>query len=143
MPTFIDYSKFELLVDLKDVQKGLRKAGTVVRKNAQALILAPASGKKYGKHRASAPGNAPASLKGVLASSFKTSMKKNAVTIKDTAPHATLLELGTRDRVTKTGKSRGKMEARPYLSLALANTDVQGILTAKLENIIEKRTTFK
>jgi hypothetical protein len=158
---FISSSKFQLLVDKKELRKALRKVGNDLKKTAKALILAPKSGIHYGKHVASLPGEAPASLTGALSNSMKVSVKKDTLKVTDTSFYALMLEAGAhgggRAKGGKSGKSTRKyvrgnntrvattdreVAPRPFLSEALKIVPVQTILDASLKNIITKRTTF-
>lgn len=132
MTNYIGIQKFELLIDKKDLRKALRKVGNQVKHTAKGLILEAGTGKKYGKHTASLPGMAPASLTGTLANSMKVSVRKETVRISDVAYYALFLEAGTK-------KAKGSIAPRPFLSQAFEKTDVQGILDKSLENIIDSR----
>jgi hypothetical protein len=166
---YVSKSDFGLLIDKKDLRKALRKVGNQVKANARQLILAPKTGVQYSsasgwnratsrRHTASAPGEAPASKTGLLASSMKVTLKKDTITVTDAAWYAVALEAGAtgggRGKGGKSGKSirltGGRRSAttdriiapRPYLSTALEQTDVESVLVASLNTIIQKRTTF-
>lgn len=86
----------------------LAKAALLIRADAQKLIQqGPKSGQMYGDHRASAPGEAPATDTGNLVRSITIDKPTpDAVTITCRAPYAAALELGTDD---------GRIEERPFM----------------------------
>ena len=66
------------------------------------------SGRMYGKHQASAPGEPPAKLSGDLAKSIKVQrVNQYASSVRVTQPYAIYLEYGT-----------GKIQPRPYMTVA-------------------------
>lgn len=120
--------------DKKLLRKVLRQAGNEIKATARSLIGRSASGRKYGAHIASAPGQPPGSVTGALASSLKVSVKGDRVRVTDTALAAKFLETGavggggkgsaSIGRSHKRGGSKGKpqtkriMQPRPFLSVA-------------------------
>lgn len=94
---------------------GAQRAARIVISEAQRLIRdTPKSGKIYGFHQASAPGEPPASRTGNLLNSFQIQVTETAtmvtVSVGNTARYANFLEFGTR-----------KMAARPFMRPAYAN----------------------
>jgi len=84
-----------------------------VREEMTSLILTgPKTGRVYGAHQASAPGEAPASDTGQLVNSITTSVDPNTVdgTVGVGAAHGKALEYGTRN-----------MAPRPFARPALVN----------------------
>ena len=100
------------------VEKALLKGATDIERDAKISMRGPKSGKFYKtynkkkKHRASAPGEAPAVDTGRLRSSIKYSLvasgKLAEVIIGSDVEYAKYLEMGT-----------SKMEPRPFLQPAL------------------------
>ena len=59
--------------------RGMRKAGTIIIKEMRRLMVGePKSGRLYGRHRASAPGEPPASHTGRLVKSFGAKVERTA-----------------------------------------------------------------
>ena len=76
-----------------------------VAANIKRLMRLPKTGRRYGKHRASAPGEAPAiKSKKLIRSIGQPTLKGLQGSLKITAPYATFLEDGTRN-----------MAARPFV----------------------------
>jgi len=97
--------------DKRQLRRTLLSAGQEVAAVARSLIRgAAANGRKYGKHRASAPGQPPASLSGGLAASIKASMFRNGkvVSIRESKFYALFLEKGAEGGggATRTGGYR-------------------------------------
>lgn len=95
------------------VGRGVVKATEEVRKEAIRLILETAkTGRQYGKHRASAPGEPPASQTGTLVNRTVTDFDEIRLvgSVRFQTEYAMHLEVGTEN-----------MEARPYGRPALAN----------------------
>ena len=91
--------------------RGLDKTARLIRDEALRLILhTPKTGRMYGTHQASAPGEAPASETGRLISNFSIKKTGFKVEVTNTDPKAALLELGTR-----------RMRPRPFLAPATFN----------------------
>lgn len=107
--------------------RGMRKAGTVVIKEMRRLMLEePKSGRLYGDHRASAPGEPPASQSGRLVRSFKPEINKQGdkitLTISSSEPHFRWTEGGT-----------ARMKKRPLVEPAFKNSTPRIIATIALE----------
>ena len=97
--------------------RGLEAWGKLIIKDAQRLIkTTPRGGKKRGGHVASIAGQPPASATGVLISSFKIKREELKLEVINDAPHAGMLEGGTK-----------KMGARPFMKPAAINTTQKGI----------------
>ena len=102
----------------KVVNRNIRRAGLIVEGEAkQSIQRGTKSGKLYKRrsvvHQASAPGEAPASDTGCLASNISTTgpskqLQNIEIDIISKAPYSKFLEFGTRN-----------MEARPFLQPAL------------------------
>jgi HK97 gp10 family phage protein len=92
----------------------LRKAAYIVAGTAKQLIQrGPKTGRTYGKHTASAPGEPPASDTGNLVSSITVEeINDGQVNVICRAPYAAVLELGTDDGTT--------IEERPFMRPAAA-----------------------
>ena len=101
---------------MRGVGLGVDLAGQIVLAEVRRLILdTPKTGKIYGDHQASAPGEAPASETGELLSGLQVIIRGNqysrsAVIVSNSAK-SSMLEFGTR-----------KMAARPFMTPALNNT---------------------
>lgn len=112
----------------KQLNQGIAASGFVVQNEARRLVLSgPKTGKVYTrrnriKHRASAPGEAPASDTGTLVRSIITShdASKFTLIVHAKAKYAMFLEEGTR-----------RMKARPFMTVALQNKKAQIIAIFK------------
>jgi hypothetical protein len=96
-----------LVLDKKLLKATLRAAGNEVAGVARALVRKTAgSGRVRRGHRASAPGQPPASLSGKLAASIRVRMFKNGegVSIRATEFYAKMLETGARSGGGNTRK---------------------------------------
>lgn len=114
--------------------RGVVSATEIVRSEAISLILdGPKTGRVYRRrsveHRASAPGEAPASDTGRLVNSIRTDFDLGALVGKVIAStaYAAYLEYGT-----------AKMEARPYMRPALARKrkDVEATIAAAVRSAL-------
>lgn len=100
------------------VQRGLAAWGLLAVSRAKELILSgPKSGKIYGNHQASAPGEPPASDTGRLVSSLRWEFTGSRLSIRIIAgtEYAAYLEFGT-----------SIMLPRPFLRRAILETEAQG-----------------
>jgi HK97 gp10 family phage protein len=112
--------------------RALGECGLVVQAEARQLILkGPKTGRIYVRrgrirHRASAPGQPPASDTGTLVRSIVMDVDatKLTVSVGSNVKYAPYLELGTR-----------RMKARPFLSLALENkrSTIVKIIAARMK----------
>ena len=135
---------YAFTIDKKNLRRTLSAAGNEVAAAARALIRrSQGSGQLYSKpgggtYQASAPGQSPVSRTGVLAASIKIKPSRSgeAVTVRDTAFYALMLEAGA-----KGGQGSGKagvkgkrnkrgnvsspriLEPRPFLSVAAAQRE--------------------
>jgi hypothetical protein len=136
-----------VLIDLqqnlqKDQEAGLRKAlidiGAEVSQEAKKLIRnGPKTGRTYGSHTASAPGQAPANRTGRLMKSVKFRARNHTeMTVGAEAEYAGYMEKGTRGREEDTfGAGRfGAIKPRPFLIKAV-NNKAQDTVRIILENI--------
>jgi HK97 gp10 family phage protein len=112
--------------------RGMRKAGTVIIKEMRRLMTEePKSGRLYGTHRASAPGEPAASDTGRLVKSFLSKITKEndriVLTINSDQPHFKWVEQGTT-----------KMEKRPVVPPAVKNMTPQIIrlIAQEIHNVI-------
>lgn len=112
--------------------RGMRKVGTAIIKEMQRLMLEePKSGRMYKDHRASAPGEPPASQTGRLVRSFKPEINKQGdkivLTISSPQPHFRWTEGGT-----------SKMAKRPLVDPAVKNVTpkIVSILALELHKTI-------
>lgn len=106
------------------IARGTTKAAFILQKDARKRIMkGPKSGKRYGKHRASAPGEAPANDTGNLARSItvvaaRPSPNAQAIVMASTE-YAKALEYGTK----RAGPARnGEIRPRPFLRPAIEAT---------------------
>jgi hypothetical protein len=152
-------ASFEILVssatlelDKKFLRQALKQAALQVQKAAIQLVEnTSGAGRTYGKHQASAPGQAPASDTGYLTSHFKIKSisRGMGMTVSDDSWYALALEAGSKGGGGKKGKKnkRGKptttrvQEARPFLSTALNNNRVD--IERKINKAIETGLQFK
>lgn len=117
-------------------QTGLRKSGKIILDEMRRLILDEAkTGKMYGSHQASAPGEAPANETGELVESFTaevdTSIKdKPTLIIGARADHATFLEYGTKF-----------MAPRPFMRPAINNVQrrVEMAIALEIQKALNKK----
>ena len=111
-------------------EKGIKRAADLVVKEALRLILQTAkSGRFYGAHQASAPGEAPASQFGQLVAGFRIEIRGHKAVISNIAPHAPKLERGTQ-----------RMAARPFMAPAIANTSRKAF--DAIANSIKRETGY-
>jgi HK97 gp10 family phage protein len=147
----IRVSSATLELDKKFLKKALRQAANQVQKAAIQLINSTAgAGRMYGSHRASAPGQAPATDTGNLAKNFKIKMKNMTATVSDDAWYALSLEAGSKGGGGRKRLGRNRrgvptttriQEARPFLSTALDNNRVD--IERKLSIAIQQGIDFK
>ncbi|WP_395623421.1 HK97-gp10 family putative phage morphogenesis protein [Sphingomonas daechungensis] len=100
------------------VQRGLAAWGLLATARAKELVLSgPKTGKVYGNHQASAPGEPPASDTGRLVSSIRWEFTGSRLAIRVIAgtEYAAYLEFGT-----------SIMLPRPFLRRAILETEAQG-----------------
>ena len=114
------------------VLAGVVKATEAVRSEAIDLILnSPKSGKTYGQHLASAPGEPPASDTGYLVSQITTSYNERELTgtVKSGATYGPMLEFGTQT-----------IEPRPYMRPALDNKskEIQQFIAAAVVEAMQR-----
>lgn len=100
---------------MRGVDRGVDLAGKIILAEVKRLILdTPKTGRFYGSHQASAPGEAPASETGALVSGLQVQIRGNqhsrSAVIISSDPKASMLEFGTR-----------KMAPRPHMTPALIN----------------------
>lgn len=121
----------QLILNKDALKKELRLIGNEVKKKTQALIRSQAS---RNPHKSSQPGQAPASWTGNLAKLIRVQVKRNKVTITDTARYATALEAGA------TLNNGSVVAPRPYLSTVLdeMRPEIEKRLEAVLQLTMEK-----
>jgi hypothetical protein len=101
---------------LAGVDGGLRRTGEILIAEARRLILdTPKTGRMYGSHQASAPGEAPASETGALVSGlsvvFRGNQYSRTVVLSSNDPKSSWLEFGT-----------GRVAPRPFMTPTIINT---------------------
>jgi hypothetical protein len=80
-----------------DVFSKLKKLGINIRRDfLQEYQYGNKTGKLYGKHRASAPGETPAKITGFLGANLKNKQSQNILDIIDTSGYGEYLEFGTK-----------------------------------------------
>lgn len=100
------------------VERGLAAWGLLASSRAKQLVIeGPKTGKLYGSHQASAPGEPPASDTGGLVSSIRWEFTGSKLAIRVIAgtEYAAFLEFGT-----------SRMLPRPFLRRAILETEAQG-----------------
>jgi hypothetical protein len=145
---------YHFVHDKKLLKTVLRQAGQEVAKIDRALLRASGSGRKYGRHVASAPGAASAKLSGLLAKSVKVKVSKSgsSVRIIEDQYYAKFLEIGAKGGGRRKGggksrtrkgvvKTRRVMAPRPSLHLAYAK--VAGNLEARIKAALKGTIAFK
>ncbi len=152
----LDAATLEL--DKTLLKKVLRQAGAEVVKEAKALLRrGEASGRRYGRHTASAPGQSPATITGELAKSLgvKASRSGLSTTVTDSAGSATALETGsvggggphkgrTNAKARKLGIEQStvrKVAPRPFMEPALEK--VAGGLEARIKKAVDAGIDLK
>ena len=129
MPFTTSTDLVSFIMNKKDIKKALVAGAKLVAAEAKKEITASTpQGRHYGSHRASAPGQAPASRSGHLASSIKARAGAGtSATVIDSAWYALPLEKGAEGGGGKKG-SRNKdgvtmtprhLAARPFMEVAL------------------------
>jgi len=119
----------------KAVARGTTRAAMLVQGDARRRVMkGPKSGRRYGKHRASAPGQSPANDTGNLARSISVVAAAPAVEavayVQARTDYAAALEFGT----LRAGRGRGTViEARPFLRPAMEATRVRAAAIIKEE----------
>lgn len=98
--------KIERQVEEATWQVVQRRTEATLARAKESILSGPKSGRIYGEHQASAPGEAPANWTGELVASGATRYNRAQLygEVVFTAPYALALEYGTE-----------KMEPRPYL----------------------------
>ena len=109
----------QLLITSKEkVMESLLESGNDLKQTAIEDMHQSKSGKMYGSHQASAPGESPAEFYGKLIESIKVRQEGDSVIIGTVLNYGTYLELGT-----------SRIAARPWLNPAYKKT---------LPSVIEK-----
>jgi len=134
----------DVLIGIDDIKKkhqtglglALHDIGTqVVSKTKHLIETGKKTGRMYGKHQASAPGEAPANRTGRLANSGDYQVRNwQEMTVGETAEYAGYLEEGTRGREGADGKRVGKIKPRKHLLRAI-NSLARNTQQAILENV--------
>jgi hypothetical protein len=133
----ITVSSYALEYNKTHLRKVMRQAGKEIAATAKGLLSNAGTGRKYGSHISSAPGQPPSSKSGRLANSFTTALARGgeAVRISDLSPYSKSLEGGAQGgggknsasvgRSHKRGGAKGKpmtirmLAPRPFLSTAV------------------------
>ncbi|GAN84040.1 hypothetical protein [Novacetimonas hansenii] len=125
----IQVNEVMLKINMKPLRKELRIIAKEVKAKVQTLLRnSVPSGVKRGSHTASAPGEVPSLMNGLLAKAITYKIKKNKITITDGAYYALFLSAGAKN----TGKShKGTILPRPFMSVVLD----------EMKDEIEKRIT--
>lgn len=110
--------------DSAEIRRGLDHVMSIISRNTSAglavghravslmqgrILSGPKSGRTYGAHRASAPGESPASETGELVNGFSVTSRPGGAEVHNSAEHWSLLEYGT-----------SKMAPRPFVGAVLA-----------------------
>ncbi len=104
--------------------KALMASGYVLETAVKTDMAQPKSGRRYGKHQASAPGESPAMDTGVLAASVMTEADGDGVLVGTNSEYAEPLEFGT-----------ARMRARPFMQPAAERS--QGDMTDAAQKILK------
>jgi HK97 gp10 family phage protein len=108
--------------------RGVLKACHLLRNEALDLILRePKTGRQYGRHTASAPGEAPASDTGRLVQSIRVEHKGLQGSVIVGADYGLFLERGT-----------SRMSPRPFMTRAAKNSikKIEAIIAAELRKAL-------
>ena len=121
----ISYSQF----DRRHVRSAMSRAARVMANTLKATVRGRGAGRVYGRHTASAPGQPPARMTGNLVRSMKgrASRRGYALAVSAIAPHAAMLELGTR-----------RMDPRPAFEPVFAD---RGVMVGLLQQAYAKAIT--
>ncbi|MBS0984636.1 hypothetical protein, partial [Gluconobacter cerinus] len=124
----IELDEFMLKLNKKPFKRELRLIAKEIKQKTIALLKqSQPSGERRGSHTASAPGQAPALIDGLLANSITYKVKGNKVTITDGAYYSKFLEVGAKG----TGKSKsGTILERPFMSKVI--DEMRDEITARL-----------
>ena len=112
-------SKIHIKVNKTELENIIKQAGNVISDSSvymaeemkKSISSGAKSGKRYGNHNASAPGQAPANWTGKLLKSIKVQKTKGVAFVYITAKYAEFLEFGT-----------SKMRPRPFIIPAFIKT---------------------
>ena len=112
-------AKFQLKVNDAELKNLLNKAENLVYESSEymaeemktSIASGAKSGKRYGNHTSSAPGQSPANWTGKLLRSIKVQKMKGISFVYVTAKYAEFLEFGT-----------SKMRPRPFIIPAFIKT---------------------
>jgi len=145
--------------DQRALKKVMRAAGNEVAAVARALIRRQAgSGRLYGKHRASAAGEAPARITGALLRGIRVRPFKSGmgVSIRDTEFYAKFLEVGAkggggrkgsanlgarRKGAKRTAQTARVLAPHPFLSTALASREKS--LAQRIKGAVDQDVQFQ
>lgn len=135
----IELDEFMLKLNKKPFKRELRLIAKEIKQKTIALLKqSQPSGERRGKHTASAPGQAPSIIDGLLASSITYKVKGNKVTITDGAYYSKFLEVGAQG----TGKSKsGTILERPFMSKVI--DEMRDEITARLTKAVMEGITTK
>jgi HK97 gp10 family phage protein len=112
-------AKIQIKVNSAELKKIINQAENLVSESStymaeemkKSIASGAKSGRKYGNHTSSAPGQSPANWTGELLRSIKVQKDKNKSFVYITAKYAQFLEFGT-----------SKMRARPFIMPAFIKT---------------------
>lgn len=112
-------AKIELKINKAELNKIINQAENLVYDSSvymaeemkKSIASGTKSGRRYGSHTASAPGQAPANWTGKLLSSIRVQKTKGVAFVSVTAKYAEFLEFGT-----------SKMRPRPFIIPAFLKT---------------------
>ena len=112
-------AKIQIKVNKSELTKIINQAENLVNVGSEfmaeemkkSISSGAKSGKRYGSHTSSAPGQSPANLTGELLKSIKVQKTKGMSFVYITAKYAQFLEFGT-----------SKMRARPFIIPAFLKT---------------------
>ena len=155
--------RYRLEFDKKRVRAVLSRAGAEIASVARRKIRQSAgTGRLYyggagkGRHRASLPGQPPASWTGALANSIRSKPFRggDGVLIRDTAFYALILEAGAkgaagagrrglraRRNASRRSAGNGILAPRPFLSIALAERE--GSIAERVKQAIIEDIQFR
>jgi len=143
------------LLNLSDKQRKaialVIKAGAIkIWKTARESVMhGPKTGRKYGKHRASAPGEAPANDHGILAGqiTYRTDPDGMGASIVSRAKYSWYLEFGTRGKKTAgadnkdlagPGFASGAIAPRPFMHPAYVKNEAW--IRQKILDILNRKS---
>lgn len=111
---FKPWQKFRAFHNLRNILNFLKDAGQSTEETLRKGIMGPPkTGRMYGSHRASAPGEYPANKSGDLASGIRQRVSSTEAEVGTTDMHGFYLRMGTRNMRPRKMSDAALKEALP------------------------------